>query len=451
MFRKWIEQWRSLDSDVKKIIVVFGTIYFVQKMGGLISLPFQYLQTDILKFNESQMSYFAAFTSLAWYIKPLWGYISDNYPIFGYRRKPYIVIMAVLAAGFWFALAYAAFINAYDYWSLLILFNLSAMAYAFVDVVCDGLMVEKGNEKNLTENFVSIQWFFFGIAAVIVGLTAGYLQNSVKAGNIGYGTVFFLAGLFPLLTAIVALKFAQEKKRETIVKKTVGLAVLKEAFKSKIFWILTGFLFFWNFSPSFGSAMFIYQTKILGFEPDFLGKLIALSAVVDLIAIALFMWLRAKYPQIHWKYYLYVSVGIGVIALLSDILFIMPAGTIAPLTYKSVAVWRTIIFGLVAAAPFLIPLALAGYASPKWGEGMTYAWFMSVINFGGFVSDIAGGFLYRILEPLAANQSFIFWFGFGNNHPKAVMLGLFIIISAVFTVLAGFLIPFLKIDEPERE
>jgi hypothetical protein len=59
-----------------------------------------------------------SFVILSWFIKPLWGYISDNYPINGYKRKPYLIIFSMLQIFCW--LSMATWVN-HEYSALLIL------------------------------------------------------------------------------------------------------------------------------------------------------------------------------------------------------------------------------------------------------------------------------------------------------------------------------------------
>src|SRR3989344_4882937 len=129
-----------------KLGIVLATVYFVQGMGGLSNIPLLFYFKDVLHFNEAQMQYFSAVTGIAWLVKPLFGFISDRFPIFGYRRKTYMVMMATLAALSWWGLAWMSANGASDYAALVLIFNLSSLGYAFVDVVCDAIMVERGQE-----------------------------------------------------------------------------------------------------------------------------------------------------------------------------------------------------------------------------------------------------------------------------------------------------------------
>jgi hypothetical protein len=51
------------------------------------------------------MSISMSLVSVPWIIKPLWGYISDSFPIFGYRRKSYLIFFGFLQCCCWLTLS----------------------------------------------------------------------------------------------------------------------------------------------------------------------------------------------------------------------------------------------------------------------------------------------------------------------------------------------------------
>ena len=45
-----------------------------------------------------QVAFLTSFAAFPWVVKPLYGFLSDTVPIFGYRRRSYLVICGVLGA-----------------------------------------------------------------------------------------------------------------------------------------------------------------------------------------------------------------------------------------------------------------------------------------------------------------------------------------------------------------
>lgn len=403
-----------------KLALVFGTIYFVQGMGNLPGLPIQYLLKNVLKLDEAQAQFFSAATMVAWLVKPIWGYLSDTFPIMGYRRKSYLIGMSLAAAGSWFLLAWMAHSHDYRYWGLLILFNISSAAYAFVDVVCDGLMVEEGKRKNLIDRFVNIQWFGMGVAGVITGLVSGKLAAVANTHLDFYPYIFMAAGAVPLLTAVLVLFFLSEERTTApfpwrrlmvtlgvfvlgvalllynmnpslswslygwvsglTVGKRIGLVfcgflaasyfVWRWAGKPRFFWPISLFIFLWGFNPSVGMASFYYKSDVLKFSEQFMGVLGSIDSICFVLGIMLYGVMLTRFPSLGRKSYLYFSIFVGALGLgVHFLYYLSPATSVfgVSLGFK-VSLWGAAltsyhVIALVSAVFFTL-LGMAGWLAP---------------------------------------------------------------------------------------
>ncbi len=45
-----------------------------------------------------QVAFLTSFAAFPWVVKPLYGFLSDTVPIFGYRRRSYLIICGLLGA-----------------------------------------------------------------------------------------------------------------------------------------------------------------------------------------------------------------------------------------------------------------------------------------------------------------------------------------------------------------
>ena len=75
-----------------KYYMLFALIYFGQ---GIYNLPAQsifYWLKDTLGLTVAKITYISAFATIPWCIKPLYGLISDLFPLAGYRRKSYMIL-----------------------------------------------------------------------------------------------------------------------------------------------------------------------------------------------------------------------------------------------------------------------------------------------------------------------------------------------------------------------
>ena len=79
----------------------FAIVYAVEGIGqaksGIMWQPLSHWLKVTLHWDPVTISASLAILDLPWIIKPLWGAISDFVPLFGYRRRPYLVIANVAA------------------------------------------------------------------------------------------------------------------------------------------------------------------------------------------------------------------------------------------------------------------------------------------------------------------------------------------------------------------
>ena len=64
---------------------------------------------------------------------------------------------------------------------------------------------------------------------------------------------------------------APARAERAVVMET--LSSISRALAEREIWIVAGFIFFFNFSPSFGPALVFYQTDVLRFDQQFIGHL----------------------------------------------------------------------------------------------------------------------------------------------------------------------------------
>lgn len=399
-----------------KLLIIFALVYFFSP-NGLSSLPGQsiaYLLKDVLKLTAAQAAYFSAIAILGWAIKPLWGIVSDTRPIFGSRRKNYLVLVSLLAAWCWFSLALAP---AYTIWFLLIMLTLSSFAYAFQDVVADAMMIEVGKKEQALAEFQSVQWLAVSIAQIITGVAGGW-----AAARLSFQTTFGLAIFFPLIVAIFAFWLLPEAEPELRFKEFKEK--IKVAFFNKQFLLIILFLFLWNFSPAYGTPFFYYMVDELKFSKLFIGILGSMGAVGAALGAIAFKFIS---PRVAIKNLLIFSIFIGGLGTFFSLIYLVPVIKTAPILIKILAVAERLIFGPLGMVAFLTMLTYAGQKTETLVAGTMFAFLTSIINLGAIGSQFLGGFLY-----------------------DKIGLAPLIIVSGVTSWLILFFVPFLKTEDEPR-
>src|ERR1700761_2786925 len=88
------------------IIIVAGILATTLAQTQVLArLPLQNLLKNELHLDRSSNAAFFFWAALAWYLKPLAGIMTDAYPLFGTRRRNYLLLSSILAAAGWIALA----------------------------------------------------------------------------------------------------------------------------------------------------------------------------------------------------------------------------------------------------------------------------------------------------------------------------------------------------------
>jgi MFS family permease len=362
--------------DARRLALLFAVVYFAQGMWYLPTQPI----TIALKnrgLSAGQVADFFLITTLPWLIKPLYGLLSDFVPLFGRRRQSYFLLTTALASACGFALAA---LPAHDYWTMAVLFTLMGLGLAFTDVLTDALMVEAGRPRGLTGAFQSVQWAAIYTASIIVGLLGGYLTG---AGRLHL--TFGLAACFPLVSFVMALLFVREPPasgERAAFRET--WAAIRAAATGRDVWLVAAFIFFFNFSPSFGPAFTFYQTDVLRFSQEFIGMLSSMSAVGFVVGALIYAPLSRRVPL---RRLIVILIGVGAAGML---LYLGYRGPRSAMVIDTVT-------GTIVMLTQLAFLDLAAKACPPRVEGTFFALLMSIFNAGTQLSMNVGGRLYDTL------------------------------------------------------
>ena len=112
--------------------------YFNNGMKSMVSLACLDLFNAHYKLQPSETQYLNSMIVLPWTPKLVYGIFTDTFPIFGSRKRSYLIIMGFLQTICCFCLAAKEFENASSVAWLVTMVSLSG---ACMDVVVDGIMV----------------------------------------------------------------------------------------------------------------------------------------------------------------------------------------------------------------------------------------------------------------------------------------------------------------------
>lgn len=366
-------------------VIAILLVYFVQGILGLARLAVSFFLKDELGLGPAEVSALTGIAALPWVVKPLFGFMSDGLPIFGYRRRPYIILSGLMGTAAWVTLATVV----HSPWAATGAMLLSSLSVAVSDVIVDSLVVERSRQET-AQNAGSLQSLCWGISA-LGGLITAYFSGSLLE-HFSVQTVFLITASFPLLVSGVAWLITEEKvtSGSGLQNMQQQFSQLKNAIGQKAIWMPTAFIFLWQATPSSDSAFFFFTTNELGFQPEFLGRVRLVTSLASLAGIWLFQRFFRTVPLrkiFTWSTIISTALGMTTLLLVTH-------------TNRAIGIddhWFSLgdsliltVMGQIAYMPVLI---LAARLCPPGVEATLFALLMSVNNLAGMLSYQFGALL----------------------------------------------------------
>src|SRR6266481_9301717 len=158
---------------ISRLMLFFAIVYVVEGIGqARVGVIFQPLN-NYLKVNgwtPVQVTAYLAILNFPWIIKSVFGLVSDFVPLFGYRRKSYLILSSICGVG---AYAWIARLTEPSEFALLLVLTSYAMDTA--STLCGALLAENGQSFRLSSTFVGQQWLWFYIAIMASSFVGGEL------------------------------------------------------------------------------------------------------------------------------------------------------------------------------------------------------------------------------------------------------------------------------------
>lgn len=375
--KNWLQHLHPFKTaEARRLAILFAIVYFAQ---GMSALPNQVIAINFKDhgLEADAVATFFLLASIPWFIKPLYGLISDFVPLFGQRRKSYLIVTSALAC---IAGLVAGLSANYSYWELAVLYSIMGFGLAYNDVLTDALMVEKGKLSGLTGAFQSVQWIAITAASIIVGLLGGYFAEYRQLQ-----TAFMVAAMFPLVVLLMSGFFVREKRINLQKREFRAIwTALRSGFGERSVWLVGAFIFLFNFSPSFGPAFLYYQIDVLGFNQQYIGFLNAVDSAASILGALIYAPLARSTPL---RRLINFAIGLSVITLLT---YLGYRGEFSALLIH-------VIWGITGMITTLAFLDLAARACPRRAEATFFALLMSIFNLGTLASQYVGAHLYTEL------------------------------------------------------
>ena len=395
--------------------------YFAWGASGITGVATLFFQKEALGLTPAEAAEIAFWVGLPWSMKMVVGVASDAYPIFGSRRRAYLVLGALASLAGYIVLA-TAVASKQMYLAVTVLI---AVGFVIQDVVADGLSVEVARDDKETAQIQTL-----GRIALLTGvISVGYLSG-VLAGSLGPRPVFALAAFLPAMVLVGSL-FIRPAVRAVATPAAVeagplgggrarlilaaGLAygvfgVAVEAFDvpfgqeivlavsavlivallrriglSRAVAVSAFVIFLFRAVPGVGQGYSYWAIDVLKFDQQFLGLLAQVSSILSLAGLILFRKPITSRPvsfTIAW-----VSVA-GIVLSLPTIGLFYGVNEWVGLSPRAFAFIDTTIsapLGQLAMVPMLVLIAKT---APRGAEATMFAIMASLMNLALSASEL---------------------------------------------------------------
>lgn len=381
---KWLLSGFSLTPELGAIL----SVYFVQGALGLSRLAVSYFLKDEIGLSPAECAALIGVSMTPWLVKPLYGFLSDALPLFGYRRRSYLIGAGAVGAIAWLSLATVVD----SAFTALIASIAASFSVALSDVVVDSIVVERvrGLPAERSGALQSLCW----ATSAVGGLISAYFSGSLLE-TVGPREIFAATAILPLGTTLLAGLIAEQRSALNSVAEFWQVSkkrsyALWSALRNPSVYLPMAFVFVWQATPSAESALFYFQTNALQFGPEFLGRIRLISSGASLFGLYLY---RRYFINVDLKKFMLWCTLISVPLGLTQVLLVTRANVALGISDKLFALTDSAVLTALGQVAFMPTLVLAARLCPPGVEGTLFAALMSIYNSSGAVSNELGAIL----------------------------------------------------------
>jgi folate/biopterin transporter len=381
-------------------------VYFTQGVRStLCSLGTSYYLNETLKLLPAQSEALRATAAMPWIIKPIYGMLSDSVPIWGTRRKSYLLIFSSISALAYLSLSLPGFIS--EYHGALVALVVASLGIAFCDVVIDGKVVEaaRSERDDMAGNLQTLSWLSLSVGSVLGSMVSGYALTTF-----GPRGVFLLSAIGPFCVVLISLRIKEEPYHgnasrhgvsgfvQTVTEQCRALAGVVV---DPICWRPMLWIFLSNaLPPSLGEAMFSFKTNELHFSKSFLGFISTVGSVTLLGTTAMY---NAYFRDLPFRSMFFRIQLASAAVSLAEVVLVTRLNVSFGVGDRYFIFGDEILSDVVARLKHMPSLVLCAKICPPGIEGTMFALLMSIYNFSWSVASYGGSWLCSYLDISKSN------------------------------------------------
>ncbi|CAL5074255.1 unnamed protein product [Urochloa decumbens] len=309
--------------------------------GSFFRVASDYYWKDVQRVQPATVQFLSVFFFVPWVLKPLWGVMTDVFPIHGYRRRPYFLFSGILGT---VSATIVAMATGLPVSSAVLCFVGISTAVAIADVTIDACIAKNSVDKPaLAPDMQSLCAFSSSLGALI-----GYATSGMFVHHLGAQGALGVMAIPP--AAVVFLGF------------------------------------------------FIYELKTYQHnakEKEFVGLVHAIGAVASMVGVLIYHKYLKDYPFRSILFYAQLLYGVSGLLDLTFVLRWNLALGVPDAAFVTLEECVSRVVGRVRLMPMMV---LSAKLCPPGAEGTFFALLMCIDSLGMLAAKAGGAAVLRALH-----------------------------------------------------
>ncbi|KAJ4953776.1 hypothetical protein NE237_030608 [Protea cynaroides] len=412
-------------SFVLGVVLVYGVSQGFA--GSFFRVVTDYYWKDVQRVQPSAVQLFIGLYYIPWLMKPIWGLLTDVFPIGGYQRRPYFIIAGVL--GIVSSLTVAVTAKLSVIMALLSLIGITA-GVAIADVMIDACTARNSIEKpELAPDMQSLCMLCSSVGALIGYSTSGMSVHHLGAkGSLGVlaipAILLVVLGFF-----IYELRCNRPSEKKTLEKVKGATSSMYTTMKCPHVWKPTLYMylslalsistsegqFYWFTDPKAGPA----------FKQEVVGVIYAIGALASIVGVLIYHKLLKDYP---FRNLLFCAQLLYGISGMLDLVFVLRWNLKLGIPDYFFVVSEECVLRIITRIRWMPMMVLNTKLCPVGIEGTFFALLMCIDSLGGLSSKWGGGLVLHVLHVTRTDFSNLWLALLLRNLLRLSTLGLIFLI-----------------------
>ena len=377
-------------------------INFSDGLSSFSNLAITFYFKDHLNLSPSQSALIQSILSFPHILKPFFGFISDIFPFFGYKRKSYLIFNSIIILISWMLLSFLD-LSLYSTVGILLIKSISK---TFLNACTSAVLVEISKNKKHEKDEKKLEKFNTSIIYINLGTILSSTTRGIALEYLSNQVMFFISGVMSTMDIIAGIMYQEKKikikecgdydmeQKDNIgdfdYNKKGSCKKLLDIIKRREIILLSIYMLVMTLVPSYYESSFYYLSDKKGFTKRNFGHLTIILMVLFLVnsiinknylnkyskkKVIIYMTIISFLFSSLYHIYIYLDLNAKIIVFVGVSLYI---------SFKSLSVKP--IFNL------------AFLACPKGYEGTIMGLFYSLRDFGDTCASLMGSWMAYYLD-----------------------------------------------------